>query len=71
MALNTAHINTTHINTAHINTAHINAAHISVALKKVVTPVAVVCFHNPDEENGPFSNWYLSEFIVADVTSIM
>ena len=20
------------------------------------------CFHNPDEENGYLSNWYLSEF---------
>lgn len=24
----------------------------------------IVCFHNPDEENGIFSNWYLSEFSV-------
>ena len=22
----------------------------------------IVCFHNPDEENGYLSNWYLSEF---------
>lgn len=22
----------------------------------------IVCFHNPDEENGVFSNWYLSRF---------
>ena len=22
----------------------------------------VVCFHNPEEENGYLSNWYLSEF---------
>ena len=22
----------------------------------------MVCFHNPDEENGYLSNWYLSEF---------
>lgn len=24
----------------------------------------VICFHNPDEENGFLSNWYLSPFIV-------
>lgn len=24
----------------------------------------VVCFHNPNEENGYLSNWYLSEFTV-------
>lgn len=23
----------------------------------------VVCFHNPDEENGYLSNWYLSNFV--------
>ncbi len=28
----------------------------------------VICFHNPDEENGYLSNWYLSEFILKDVT---
>lgn len=22
----------------------------------------IICFHNPDEENGYLSNWYLSEF---------
>lgn len=27
----------------------------------------IVCFHNPDEENGFLSNWYLSNFIVNDV----
>lgn len=27
----------------------------------------VVCFHNPDEENGYLSNWYLSRFIVDGV----
>ena len=26
----------------------------------------IVCFHNPDEENGYLSNWYLSSFIVKD-----
>ena len=25
----------------------------------------VVCFHNPDEENGFLSNWYISKFEVA------
>lgn len=24
----------------------------------------IVCFHNPDEDNGYLSNWYLSKFIV-------
>lgn len=24
----------------------------------------IVCFHNPDEENGYLSNWYLSDFSV-------
>lgn len=24
----------------------------------------IVCFHNPNEENGYLSNWYLSDFIV-------
>lgn len=28
----------------------------------------VVCFHNPNEENGYLSNWYLSKFIVDDIT---
>ncbi|MCD7809669.1 MAG: NADAR family protein [Erysipelotrichaceae bacterium] len=23
----------------------------------------IICFHNPDEENGYLSNWYLSDFI--------
>ena len=27
----------------------------------------IVCFHNPDEENGYLSNWYLSEFTVEGV----
>lgn len=27
----------------------------------------VVCFHNPNEENGYLSNWYLSAFTVAGV----
>ena len=26
----------------------------------------IVCFHNPDEENGYLSNWYQSSFIVKD-----
>ena len=26
----------------------------------------IVCFHNPDEENGYLSNWCLSSFIVKD-----
>lgn len=27
----------------------------------------IVCFHNPDEENGYLSNWYLSKFAVNGV----
>ena len=27
----------------------------------------IVCFHNPDEENGYLSNWYLSEFEVGNI----
>ncbi len=27
----------------------------------------IVCFHNPDENNGYLSNWYLSNFIVDDI----
>ena len=22
----------------------------------------IICFHNPEEENGAFSNWYMSDF---------
>lgn len=25
------------------------------------------CFHNPDEENGYFSNWYLSDFKIDSI----
>ena len=28
----------------------------------------VVCFHNPNEENGYLSNWWLSTFTINDVT---
>lgn len=27
----------------------------------------IICFHNPDEENGYLSNWYQSRFVVDDV----
>lgn len=27
----------------------------------------IICFHNPDEENGYLSNWYLSEFHVSGI----
>ena len=27
----------------------------------------MICFHNPDEENGYLSNWYLSEFVVDGI----
>lgn len=28
----------------------------------------IICFHNPDEENGYLSNWYLSPFIVGNIS---
>ena len=28
----------------------------------------MMCFHNPDEENGYLSNWFLSEFTVCGIT---
>lgn len=28
----------------------------------------IICFHNPDEENGYLSNWYLSPFTSGGVT---
>ncbi len=28
----------------------------------------IICFHNPDEDNGYLSNWYLSEFSVDGIT---
>ena len=27
----------------------------------------IICFHNPDEENGYLSNWYLSSFTVDNI----
>lgn len=27
----------------------------------------MICFHNPDEENGYLSNWYLSDFTIDDI----
>lgn len=27
----------------------------------------VICFHNPDEENGYMSNWFLSDFTIGGV----
>ena len=29
--------------------------------------MAILCFHNPNEENGYLSNWYPSKFTVNDV----
>lgn len=26
-----------------------------------------ICFHNPDEENGYLSNWFLSRFTVENI----
>ena len=28
----------------------------------------IICFHNPDEENGYMSNWYISSFTVNGIT---
>lgn len=30
--------------------------------------MSIICFHNPDEENGFFSNWYLSCFVVDGIS---
>ena len=30
--------------------------------------MSVICFHNPNEENGYLSNWYLSPFMVEKKT---
>lgn len=27
----------------------------------------IICFHNPDEENGYLSNWYLSPFALDGI----
>ena len=27
----------------------------------------IICFHNPEEENGYLSNWYLSNFIIEGI----
>ncbi len=27
----------------------------------------IICFHNPDEENGYLSNWFLSTFIIDNI----
>ena len=27
----------------------------------------IICFHNPEEENGYLSNWYFSNFIVNGI----
>ncbi len=29
--------------------------------------MSIICFHNPDEENGYLSNWYLSDFSVDGI----
>lgn len=28
----------------------------------------IICFHNPDEENGFLSNWYLSDFSINGIS---
>lgn len=28
---------------------------------------SVICFHNPDEENGYLSNWYLADFMIDGI----
>ncbi len=28
----------------------------------------IICFHNPNEENGYLSNWYLSDFILNKIS---
>ena len=29
--------------------------------------MAIICFHNPSEENGYLSNWYLSDFTIDNI----
>ena len=29
--------------------------------------MSIICFHNPNEENGYLSNWYLSSFIIDKI----
>ena len=31
----------------------------------------VICFHNPEEENGYLSNWYLSDFTINNIKFII
>ena len=31
----------------------------------------MICFHNPEEENGYLSNWYLSDFTVEGITFLL
>ncbi len=33
-----------------------------------LTKRKIICFHNPDEENGYLSNWYLSEFQINNLS---
>ena len=35
--------------------------------KNPVSRETVICFHDPNEENGYFSNWYLSDFYVDGI----
>lgn len=28
----------------------------------------IICFHNPGEKNGYLSNWYMSEFVMDEIT---
>lgn len=44
---------------------------LSLQLRKWVNSLqcnSVICFHNPDEENGYLSNWYLSDFFIDGIT---
>lgn len=27
----------------------------------------MICFHNPEEENGYLSNWYMSDFVIDEI----
>lgn len=33
----------------------------------IIKSMKIVCFHNPEEENGYLSNWYSSQFIINDI----
>lgn len=41
---------------------------MKVSMVHMRTGEHIVCFHNPEEQNGFLSNWYLSRFTLGSVT---